>query len=323
MKEIAANINRFSGSGLRQYEALAVDGRKTLEQFNQAVRSLRTTRSNSCSGSRRKFRNIPAPLTLPQRDRATPALTLKQAFAAISGSPAHALQENSRCGNAPIALEPSWSCAPFTRMDFEMGYFVLFRAVILDGSVSRPAAAFYRSCSPDYRFLAPGLFIRAGGHLRSHSGRRSLPRAAATASPPFFCRTRPCPSTWTGLSCAPIRNPSLIFPAHNGRINCRHLFRAGSSRAFKTPIFCARLADPARGFQSPNQHSAFRLDARGARQSPKSRPKSLVEADASSGAGFCRQCCGAVSDPAAVASAFDAALAEVMREIVIWTAPKI
>ncbi|MGH6811490.1 MAG: MlaD family protein [Methylocella sp.] len=39
-KEIAANINRFSGSGLRQYEALAVDGRKTLEQINQAVRSL-------------------------------------------------------------------------------------------------------------------------------------------------------------------------------------------------------------------------------------------------------------------------------------------
>lgn len=40
MKEIAANINRFSGSGLRQYEALAVDSRKTLEQINQAVHSL-------------------------------------------------------------------------------------------------------------------------------------------------------------------------------------------------------------------------------------------------------------------------------------------
>jgi phospholipid/cholesterol/gamma-HCH transport system substrate-binding protein len=39
-KEIAASINRFSGSGLRQYEALAVDGRKTLEQINQAVRSI-------------------------------------------------------------------------------------------------------------------------------------------------------------------------------------------------------------------------------------------------------------------------------------------
>ncbi|HEX3495789.1 MAG TPA: MlaD family protein [Methylocella sp.] len=37
---LSANVNRFSGSGLRQYEALAVDGRKTLEQFSQAVRSL-------------------------------------------------------------------------------------------------------------------------------------------------------------------------------------------------------------------------------------------------------------------------------------------
>ena len=40
MKEIAANLNRFTGPGLREYEALAVDGRKTLEQINQAVRSI-------------------------------------------------------------------------------------------------------------------------------------------------------------------------------------------------------------------------------------------------------------------------------------------
>jgi phospholipid/cholesterol/gamma-HCH transport system substrate-binding protein len=40
VKAIGANINRFTGSGLRQYEALAVDGRKTLEEINQAVRSL-------------------------------------------------------------------------------------------------------------------------------------------------------------------------------------------------------------------------------------------------------------------------------------------
>ncbi|MGQ0445078.1 MAG: MlaD family protein [Beijerinckiaceae bacterium] len=39
-KAIAGNIKRFSGSGLRQYEALAADGRRTLEQVNQAVRSL-------------------------------------------------------------------------------------------------------------------------------------------------------------------------------------------------------------------------------------------------------------------------------------------
>jgi phospholipid/cholesterol/gamma-HCH transport system substrate-binding protein len=40
LDKIVTNINRFSGSGLRQYEALAVDGRKTLEQINQAVRSI-------------------------------------------------------------------------------------------------------------------------------------------------------------------------------------------------------------------------------------------------------------------------------------------
>lgn len=40
LDKIATNVNRFSGSGLRQYEALAADGRKTLEEFNQAVRSL-------------------------------------------------------------------------------------------------------------------------------------------------------------------------------------------------------------------------------------------------------------------------------------------
>lgn len=39
-KAIADNIKRFSGSGLREYEALAADGRRTLEQVNQAVRSL-------------------------------------------------------------------------------------------------------------------------------------------------------------------------------------------------------------------------------------------------------------------------------------------
>jgi phospholipid/cholesterol/gamma-HCH transport system substrate-binding protein len=40
VKTIGANITRFTGSGLRQYEALAADGRKTLEEINQAIRSL-------------------------------------------------------------------------------------------------------------------------------------------------------------------------------------------------------------------------------------------------------------------------------------------
>ncbi len=39
-KDIGANVARFSGSGLREYEALASDGRKTLDQINQAIRSI-------------------------------------------------------------------------------------------------------------------------------------------------------------------------------------------------------------------------------------------------------------------------------------------
>jgi len=40
LKEISGNIARFTGPGLRQYEALATDGRKTLDEINKAVRSL-------------------------------------------------------------------------------------------------------------------------------------------------------------------------------------------------------------------------------------------------------------------------------------------
>ena len=39
-KEMAVNINRFTGPGMRQYEQLASEGRKTLEDVGRAVRSL-------------------------------------------------------------------------------------------------------------------------------------------------------------------------------------------------------------------------------------------------------------------------------------------
>jgi phospholipid/cholesterol/gamma-HCH transport system substrate-binding protein len=52
MKEIAVNIARFSGSGLRQYEALAVDGRKTLDEISRAVRSLEKDPSQIIFGAK-------------------------------------------------------------------------------------------------------------------------------------------------------------------------------------------------------------------------------------------------------------------------------
>lgn len=39
-KEMTAGLNRFTGSGLRQYEALAADGRRTLDEINRTLRSL-------------------------------------------------------------------------------------------------------------------------------------------------------------------------------------------------------------------------------------------------------------------------------------------
>jgi phospholipid/cholesterol/gamma-HCH transport system substrate-binding protein len=39
-KDLSANLKQFTGSGLRQYEALAADGRRSLDEINRTVRSL-------------------------------------------------------------------------------------------------------------------------------------------------------------------------------------------------------------------------------------------------------------------------------------------
>jgi phospholipid/cholesterol/gamma-HCH transport system substrate-binding protein len=40
IKKLAENLSRFTATGLRQYEGLAVDGRRTLQDVDQAVRQL-------------------------------------------------------------------------------------------------------------------------------------------------------------------------------------------------------------------------------------------------------------------------------------------
>ena len=52
LKEIAAGITRFTGPGLRQYEALAADGRKTLDEINKAVRSIKRDPSQVIFGGK-------------------------------------------------------------------------------------------------------------------------------------------------------------------------------------------------------------------------------------------------------------------------------
>ena len=51
-KEISDGINKFTGPGLRNYEALANDGRKTLQEINQTVRSLKRDPQQVIFGSK-------------------------------------------------------------------------------------------------------------------------------------------------------------------------------------------------------------------------------------------------------------------------------
>ena len=57
-KELLANLNKFSGPGLRQYEALATDGRRTLDDISRAVRSLEANPSQLLWGPKSKVPEV-------------------------------------------------------------------------------------------------------------------------------------------------------------------------------------------------------------------------------------------------------------------------
>ena len=52
VKEISAGLNRFSGSGLRQYEALAVQGQRVLDDVDRLVRSFERNPSQLIFGAK-------------------------------------------------------------------------------------------------------------------------------------------------------------------------------------------------------------------------------------------------------------------------------
>ena len=51
-KDISAGISKFTGAGLRQYEALAADGRKTLDELNRTLRSFEKNPQQLIFGSK-------------------------------------------------------------------------------------------------------------------------------------------------------------------------------------------------------------------------------------------------------------------------------
>jgi len=52
VKEISVGLNRFSNSGLREYEGLAIEGRRTIDAIDRAVRSLERNPSQIIFGSK-------------------------------------------------------------------------------------------------------------------------------------------------------------------------------------------------------------------------------------------------------------------------------
>ena len=54
-KVLATGINRFTGAGLRQYEALAADGRRTLRELNQTLNSLKKNPQQVIFGPRSRI----------------------------------------------------------------------------------------------------------------------------------------------------------------------------------------------------------------------------------------------------------------------------
>jgi len=52
VKEISVGLNRFSNSGLREYEGLAIEGRRTIDDIDRAVRSLERNPSQIIFGSK-------------------------------------------------------------------------------------------------------------------------------------------------------------------------------------------------------------------------------------------------------------------------------
>ena len=52
MKDIGGGLSRFVNSGLREYEALAVEGRRTIDDVDRVVRSLERNPNQLIFGSK-------------------------------------------------------------------------------------------------------------------------------------------------------------------------------------------------------------------------------------------------------------------------------
>jgi cholesterol transport system auxiliary component len=208
---------------------------------------------------------------------------------------------------------------PFMRMDFQMGYFALARALIARRRFFPVLIAglpflLFAACSSAPRAtydLTPAKGFAA------HAGRGQLAVLLPDATPPadsdrIVVRTSLQSVTYLSGAQWADKLPSLVQSRLIESFQNAHLLRAVGRPGM--------LAD----FSLQISIRRFELDA--------ARGEAVVELSAQivgssgrivGGRIFAANVPAPPSDPAVVASALDAALAKVMREIVIWTAPKI
>jgi cholesterol transport system auxiliary component len=212
-------------------------------------------------------------------------------------------------------------------MDFEMGYIALVRALIVDRFRLARRRRFFPVLLAGLSFVlvaacssAPVAtydLTPAGSGFAARAGRGQLavlrPEAILPAdSDRIVVRTNPQSVAYLSGAQWADKLPSLIQSRLIESFQNGHLLRAVGRPGM--------LAD----FSLQTSIRRFELDA--------ARSEAIVEISAQiigpsgrivGGRIFAAKVPALPSDPAGVAAALDAALAEVMREIVIWTAPRI
>jgi len=224
-----------------------------------------------------------------------------------------------------MALEPGWSCAPFIGMYFEMGYFALVRALILER---------FRLAR---RRLFPVLLAGLPSLLLAACSSAPLATYDLTPAEGFAARA--------GRGQLAVLLPDATLPADSDRIVVRTnpqsvAYLAGAQWADKLPsLVQSRLIE---SFQNAHllhavgrpgmladaslQTSIRRFDLDAARGEATVEISAQILGQSGriiAGRLFSGTVPVASADSSAVASALDAALRQIMREIVIWTAPKI
>jgi cholesterol transport system auxiliary component len=211
-------------------------------------------------------------------------------------------------------------------MDFEMGYFALVRVVILD----RFRLARRRRRFPVLLAGLPFLLLAACS---------SAPRATYDLTPAEGFAAR------AGRGQLAVLLPDATLPADSDRIVVRTnpqsvAYLSGAQWADKLPsLIQSRLIETfqnarlLRAVGRPGMLADFSLQTSIRRfELDAARSEAVVEISAQiigpsgrivDGRIFAANGPVPPGDPAVVASALDTALAKVMREIVIWTAPKI